>query len=259
MRKPIHLVCDTYTRYVVKSVLKSHREKGSVQVVEMNGKFSWNHDDTLIVWHGADTASTILFYYLCKIVPGVLYEIDYTHANQYAENGYCAVALGKKALIKGGFVGAHTVVPDHVKVGAAAQWDRLNREKGSDKPLMLMGEDGIIRPYPDDYLDDWIIGIIKDYLQEKGRISIPHVVGSSLGIMLPSNDNVLGVTFFERRLSRLVAEHRVKIKDKYILNDGGFDSFDNSWLDDCPNEWASYQRWKDSQIEQKVGIKKRNN
>ena len=37
MRKPIHLVCDSYTRYVVKSVLKRHREKGFVQVIQMNG------------------------------------------------------------------------------------------------------------------------------------------------------------------------------------------------------------------------------
>ena len=246
MRKPIHLVCDSDTRNVVKSILKYHKIKGSVQVVKMNGKFSWNQEDILIVWHGADTASTILIYYLCKIVPGVLYEIDYTHTNEYAERGYGVVALGEKAFIKSGFVGAHTVVPDDVKRDASAQWDRLNREKGSDKPLMLMGEDGIIRPYPNDYLDDWIIGIIKDYLQEKGRISIPYVVGHSLGIMSPANDNVLGITFFKRRLSRLVAEHRIKIKDKYILNDGRFDSFDDSWLDDSPNEWACYRRWKDS-------------
>ena len=72
------------------------------------------------------------------------------------------------------------------------------------------------------------------------------MVGSSLGIMSPANDNVLGITFFKRRLSRLVAEHRIMIKDKYILNDGSFDSFDDSWLDE--NEWARYRRWKDSQI-----------
>ncbi len=244
MNNTIHLVSDIWQKKVVKSVLKRFHLKDPLRVCKPGGKIPCDEDDTLVVWHGGDSGSMLLFYYLCKVVPGDLFQIDYSRADKYAELGDSLVAIGERAIIKGGFVGNQVLVPEDVKKEASAHWDRLSQE--FSKPLKLKGEDGVIRSYPKDYLDDWLLGIMKRLLQKNDVVTIPLVVGFALGKMDRANDGVLFTTFFERRLSRL-ARTRHFLQDGRIIDDGSFESVENSWLDDDLNEWASYRRWKDQQ------------
>ena len=242
MNKTIHLVSDSLQKIVVKSVLKVFRVKEPVRVCKPGGKIPCDEDDTLVVWHGGDAGSMLLLYYLCKVVPGDLYHIDYSHADRYAELGGSLVLIGERTIARGRFVGSQVLVPEDVKKEAAAHWDRLSQDL--NKPLKLKGEDGVIRSYPKDYLDDWLLGIMKRSLQENDIVTIPLVVGFATGMMARANDDVLTTAFFERRLSKL-ARTRNFLKDGQIIDDGSFESVDNSWLDDDSNEWASYRRWKE--------------
>lgn len=74
--------------------------KNSVRVCKPGGKPFWSEDDTLVVWHGKHTNDIVLFYYISKVAPGTLYEVDYSHVDQYAEMGYSPVSIGDKALVK---------------------------------------------------------------------------------------------------------------------------------------------------------------
>lgn len=184
----------------------------------------------------------LLSYYLCKVVSGDLYQIEYSNADRYAELGGSLALIGEKTIARGRFVGSQVLVSENVKKEAAAHWDKLSQE--FSKPLKLKGEDGVIRSYPTDYLDDWLLGIMKRLLQKNDVVTIPLVVGFALGTMDRANDDVSFSTFFERRLLKL-ARIRHFLKDGRIIDDGSFESVDNSWLDDDPNEWASYRRWKE--------------
>lgn len=221
MYKTIHLVNDTCQKDVVKSVLERYSMKDSVRVCKPGGKIPCDKNDTPVVWHGGDTGSTLLFYYLCKVVPGELYEVDYAHVDQYAGKGYSLVAIGDKAVWKGRVGEKPSLVSDQVKKEAATQWDRLCQDPS--KPLMLMDEDGVIRNYPSNHLDDWLLGIVRTALQQNPKVAIAHVVGFALGSIPAANVNVLGTTFFEKRLAKLSRAGRLMIEDGYVrqsLGDG---------------------------------------
>ena len=213
--KTIHLVSDIGQKGVVASILKQYTVKNPVRVCRPGGKVALDDGDVPVVWHGGDTGSTLLFYYLCKTVPGDLYEVDYTHADQYAETGYSLVAIGEKAVWKSR-IGEHpSLVSAQMKRDAAAQWGRLCQEPA--KPLILMDEDGVIRNYPKEYLDDWLFEIVHAALRQNPKVAVPHVVGLALGSIPSPNVNVLGTTFFEKRLSFLSRSGRLVIEDGYIF------------------------------------------
>ncbi len=214
MNQTIHLVSDIWQKKVAKSVLKRFRMKDPMRVCKPGCKVPCDKDDTPVVWHGGDTGSTLLFYYLCKVVSGELYEVDYTHVDQYAEKGYSLIAIGDKAVWKGRLGEKPSLVSNQVKREAAAQWDRLCQD--SSKPLMLMDEDGVVRNYPKDHLDDWLLGIVRDALRQEAIVAVAHIVGFALGSVPAANVNVLGTTFFEMRLDKLSRFGRVVIEDGYV-------------------------------------------
>ena len=80
----------------------------------------------------------LLLYYLCKVVPGDLYHIDYSNADRYAELGGSLALIGERTIARGRFVGSQVFVPEDVKKEAAAHWDRLSQELY--KPLKLKVE-----------------------------------------------------------------------------------------------------------------------
>lgn len=212
--KTIHFACNYGERDVVKSVLKHYLVKDPVRVCRPGCKVSMGDGDVPVVWHGGDTGSTLLFYYLCKVVPCDLYEVDYTNADPYAEKGYSLAAIGDKVVWKGRVGEKPSIVPSQVKQDAAAQWDRLCQEPS--KPLMLKDEDGVIRNYPKDHLDDWLLETVHAALRQNPKLLVAHAVGLALGSVPAANVNVLGTTFFEKRLSHLSRFGRLVIEDGTI-------------------------------------------
>ena len=236
------MVCDSLNKEVVKTVFKHYQVKDAIRVYRPTWKTIWRSEDALVVWHGRDTGSTLLFDYLCKVAPGSLYEVDYSHINQYGELGYSLYSIGSDVLINAGFGQAFSLVPSPKRREASADWSRLSKES---LPLRLMCEDGIIRCYPIDYLEDWLLGITKHCLQGRDRVHIARIIGSALGYMIPSNDTVLPFSHFNKLLLKLSKSGRIVIADGYVINNDFIQQADTSWLKDAPNEWANYRRWKE--------------
>ena len=242
MPKQIHLVSDIWEKDVVRSVLKHYHVKDSVRVCKPGSKPFWSEDDTLVVWHGRDTASIVIFDYLSKVIPGSLFEVDYSHADKYAEKGYSLVAIGDEAIIKAQCGKTISPVSEEKRREAASNWDRLSEKP---LPLYLMGEDGVIRNYPKDYLKEWLLGIAKQGFQGKDKRKVSHIVGDAMGIMFPPN--AMTDRYYEKILYKLADSGRIVITDDgFVLNNEYLQQADTSWLI-CPNEWTHYRKWKESQ------------
>lgn len=239
--KTIHLVSNIWQKSVVRAVLKHYHMKDSVRVCKPGGKPFWSEDDILVVWHGGDTASIVLLYYLSKVVSGILYEVDYSHVNIYAEYGYSLFSIGDEAIVKAGGGKTISPVPEEKRREASSNWDRLSEKP---LPLFLMGEDGVIRNYPKDYLEDWLLGFAKMGLQGKDKRKVAYIVGTALGMMIPPN--AISERYYEDILYKLADMGRIKITDdKFVLNNEFLQQADISWLKDCPNKWMHYRKWKE--------------
>lgn len=252
--KAIHLVYDILQKEVVRSVLKHYHVKESVRVCKPGGKPFWRDDDTLVVWHGRDTASIVLFDYLSKVIPGSLFEVDYSHADKFAEKGYSLVAIGDEAIIKARCGKTISLVSEEKRREAASNWDRLSERL---LPLYLMGEDGVIRGYPKDYLKDWLLGMTRIFSQDNERIRIDHMIGFAMGSMYLPNVNAIPYRYFEHVLSKLATSGKIAIVDgKYVLNNDYLRRADISWFNEGNNSWECYRRWKDAKSLQPIRSKK---
>ena len=239
--KTIHLVSGISRKGVVRAVLKHYEIKDSVRVCKPGDKPFWSEDDTLVVWHGGDTASIVLFYYLSKVVSGTLFEVDYSHVDKIAEYGYSLASIGDEAIVKAGCGKTFSPVPEEKRLEASSNWDRLSEKP---LPLYLMGEDGVIRNYPKDYLEDWLLGIAKMCLQGEEKRHVAFIVGTAMGIMIPPN--AITDRYYENILYKLADMGRIVITDdKFVLNNEFLQRADISWLIDCPNEWMHYRQWKE--------------
>lgn len=240
--KTIHLVNDLWVKGVVRAVLKHYHIKDSVRVCKPGDKPFWGKDDTLVVWHGGDTKSTLLFYYLSKVVSGILYEVDFSHVDNLGLGyGFSLYSIGDKAIVKDGCGKTISPVPEEKRREASSNWERLSEKR---LPLFLMGEDGVIRNYPKDYLVDWLLGIAKMCLQGKDKSRMACIVGNAMGIMIPPN--AIGVRYYEDILYKLADLGRIVITDdKFVRNNEFLQQADISWLKDFPNEWMRYREWKE--------------
>ena len=241
--KTIHLVSDVWEKEVVRAVLKHYHVKDSVRVCKPGSKPFWSEDDMLVVWHGKHTNDIVLFYYLSKVIPGSLFEVDYSHADKYAEKGYSLVAIGDEAIIKAQCGKTISPVSEEKRRETASNWDRLSEKP---LPLYLMGEDGVIRNYPKDYLKEWLLGIAKQGFQGKDKRKVSHIVGDAMGFMIPPN-TVVSDRYYKNILYKLADSGRIVITDDgFVLNNEYLQQADTSWLI-CPNEWTHYRKWKESQ------------